>query len=133
VPLSEQEKVKIRMHAGYPNVTEAASFALGYPANLPVRFVIENAMENIAEIVLPEVRRHLQILDGLQQQMVDDHELLAVHKLGEIEVNEKEQQGLTRRYDWWVDSLCQLFEIARNPYDRRLTGSGAGINARVGT
>jgi hypothetical protein len=133
VPLTDVEKVKVRHHTGYLNVQDAQTFVLGTPASVETQFIIEGAMNRVLEIALPEVRRHLQILDSIEEQMVEDHELLAVEALGEITVNTKEQDKLTRRYDYWVDSLCNLLGADRNPFDKRLNSGGAGINARVAT
>lgn len=133
MPLTEQEKVKIRHHTGYLNVGEASTFVLGTPASVETQFIIEGAFNRVLEIALPELRRHLQILDSLEEQMVCDHELLAVKKLGEIEVNNREQWQLTSRYDYWVDSLCNILGVVRNPFDKRLDSGGVGVNARVAT
>lgn len=129
MPLTDQEKVKLRHHTGYLNVGEAATFVLGTPAGVETQFIIESAFDRVLEVALPEIRRHMQILDGIEEQMVTDHELLAVEKLGEITVNTKEQEKLTRRYDYWVESLCNLLGAYRNPFDRRL--GSRGINAKV--
>jgi len=131
VPLTEHEKVKVRHHAGYLNVAEAATFVLGTPASVETQFIIEGAMNRVLEVALPEVRRHLQILDSLEEQMVFDHELLAVESLGEITVNNREQYQLTQRYDYWVNSLCNLLGAYRNPFDKRWGSGGPSVNARV--
>lgn len=131
MPLTEDEKVKVRHHTGYLNVAEASTFVLGTPASVETQFIIEGAMNRVLEVALPELRRHLQILDGIEEQMVEDHELLAVESLGEITVNTKEQTKLTQRYDYWVNSLCNIMGVVRNPFDKRLGSGGAGINARV--
>lgn len=128
--LTPEEKVKVRHHAGYLNVQAAQTFVLGVPAGVETTFIIEGAMDRVLEAALPEVRRHLQILDALEEQMIVDHELLAVNKLGEIEVNNREQDQLTARYDYWVDSLCNLLGVVRNPFDKRLSGR-RGINVTV--
>jgi hypothetical protein len=130
--LTPQEKVKVRSHCGYLNVQEAQTFVMSVPAGVETQFIIEGAMDRILDAALPEVRRHIQILDSIEEQMVGDHELLAVEKLGEITVNTKEQYRLTQRYDYWVNSLCNLLGVYRNPFDRRIGGGGAtGINAQV--
>ncbi len=131
MPLTEQEKVKVRHHCGYLNVADAATFVLGTPASVETQFIIEGAMNRVLESALSELRRHMQILDSLEEQMVCDHELMAVKKLGEIEVNDKEQLQLTQRYNYWVDSLCNIMGVVRNPFDKRLDSGGTGINARV--
>lgn len=131
MPLSDQEKVKVRHHAGYLNVADAYTFVLGSPASVETQFIIEGAMNRVLEVAMPELRRHLQILDSIEQQMVDDHELLAVRSLGEITINEEEQRKLTVQYDYWVDSMCNLLGCMRNPFDKRLTSAGRSMNVAV--
>lgn len=128
MPLSEPEKVKIRHHAGYLNVAEAFTFVLGSPAGVETQFIIEGAMNRVLETALPEVRRILAVLDSIEEQMVNDHELLAVASLGEITVNQNEQRDLTRRYDYWVGALMNALGTERNPFDKR---SGGGLNITV--
>lgn len=127
MPLTEQEKIKIRHHLGFLNVAEVATFTLGTPAGVETQFIIEGAMERVLEAALPELRRQLQILDVIEEQMVADHELLAVKKIGEITVREDEQQALDARYERWRCSLANLLGVYPNPFDKR----GGGINVPV--
>lgn len=127
MPLTDQEKVKIRHHLGYLNVGEAYTFVLGMPAGVETQFVIEGAMDRVLEAALPELRRQLQILDSIEEQMIADHELLAVNKIGEIELRNDEQESLDRRYDRWRQSIANMLGVNSNPYDRR----GGGINVMV--
>lgn len=129
MPLTEQEKVSIRHHCGYLNVGEAYTFVLGTPAAVETQFIIEGAMTRVLESALPQVRRHLRILDQIEEQMVEDLELAAVNQLGEIQVNQKEQSQLWKNYVRWVGSLCNLFGVYRNPFDKR---GGGGVNISVG-
>lgn len=134
--LSAQEKVKVRHHLGYLNVQEAQTFVLGTPASVETQFIIEGAMDRVLADAVIEVRRHIQILDSIEEQKVQNLELLQVKKLGEIEVNstgdDREQKQLIKEYDRWVDSLANLFGVVRNPYDKRKGAMGTGgINVGV--
>jgi hypothetical protein len=134
--LNAQEKVKVRHHTGYLNVQEAQTFVLGTPAGVETQFIIEGAMNRILEEAVPEVRRHLQILDSIEEQMVMNLELLQVTKVDTIDINstgaDREQRQLIQVYDRWVDSLCNLLGCMRNPFDKRKGKMGTGgINARV--
>jgi len=127
MPLTEQEKIKCRHHLGFLNVAEASTFVLGTPAAVETQFVIEGAMNRVLEAALPELRRQLQILDSIEEQMVADHELLAVEKIGEITLRKDEQEALVRVYDRWRESLANLLGVYPNPWDKR----GGGINVPV--
>lgn len=127
MPLTDEEKVKIRHHLGFLNVGEAYTFVLGTPAAVETQFIIEGAMNRVLEKALPELRRILQVLNGLEEQMVADHELLAVNQIGEIKVRSDEQEALDARYGRWCGSLANMLGVYANPYDKR----GGGINVPV--
>lgn len=129
--LTEQEKVSIRAHMGYPNVGEIQSFVLGVPAAMETSFIIEGAMNRVMIQSLPKVRQLIGILDTIEAQMVDDLELLAVNRLGTIEVNQDEQKKLEGRYDYWVSALGNALGCMRNPFDARKYNRTGGINAGV--
>jgi predicted Zn-dependent protease len=128
VPLTEDEKVKIRHHLGFLNVAEAMTFVLGTPAAVETQFLVEGAMNRVLESALVQVRRHVQILDTIEQQKIDDLELLAVTKVGEIEIRQDEQEALDRQYERWQASLANLLGIYPNPWDKR---NESGFNVPV--
>lgn len=127
MPLTAEEKVKIRHHMGYLNVAAAQTFVLGSPAGVETQFIIEGAMDKVLDAALTEVRRHLAILDQLEAQMVEDHELLAVNTVGEIDIREDEQEALDKRYQRWQRSLGNLLGCYPNPYDKRFAGSSINV------
>lgn len=87
-------------------------------------------MDRVLEDELPQVRRHLAILDKFEQQMIDDVELMAINRIDTIEVNQKEQAQLLVVYDYWRKSLANLFGVTVNPSDQRFMG-GMGVNVVV--
>lgn len=129
--LTEQEKVSIRHHCGYLNVSAGQTFALGVPAAVETQFIIEGAMNLVMPEALPLVRRLIGICDTVEGQKVDDLELLAVEKLDTIDINQDEQKGLDTQYGYWVNALCNALGVMRNPFDQRLFNKPGGINARV--
>ncbi len=128
--LTDEEKVRVRHHTGYPNSAQVATSLLGVPSSIETFFIIERAMDGVRPEAMTQVRRHLQILDVIEAQMVDDLELLAITSVGEITFRPDEQGKLVDRYLYWVDSMCNLFAIERNPYDARFS-NGAGVNVKV--
>lgn len=135
MPLTDQEKVKIRHHCGYLNVAEAYTFVLGTPASVETQFMIEGAMNRVLEVALPEVRRQLSILDQIETQMVCSLENLQVQSLGEMTLNttgpDREMKQLVQQYDYWVDALCNMLGTYRNPFDKRRKNSAGSLNVRV--
>lgn len=130
--LTDEQKVRVRHHCGFLNVQEAQTFVLGTPAAVETQFIIEGAMNRILDAAIPQLLRHLSILDGIEEQMVCDQELMAVNSLGDIGVNQREQEQLIRSYNRWVSSMCNIMGIERNPFDKRLVGIGnSSGNVRV--
>lgn len=129
-PLSETERASVRHHMGYLNVGEMYTFVLGTPAAVETTFVIEGAMDRVLEVALPRFRQILGILDAIEAQRVDDLELMAINQLGDIQVNQKEQNQLLRTYDDWVAALANMLGVPRNPFDKRL-GGARGVNVGV--
>jgi hypothetical protein len=128
MPLTEDDKVKIRMHLGYLNVAEAYTFVLGTPAGVETQFIIEGAMNRVLESAISQVRRFIQILDTIQEQKVNDLELLAVNKVGEIDVRNDEMKALDEQYDYWCGNLANMLGVYASPFDKR---NGGGINVSV--
>ncbi len=129
--LTEQERVQIRHHLGYVNVSAGYTFALGVPAAVETQFMIEGAMNLVMPTALPQIRRIIGILDTIEAQKVDDLELLAVNRLDTIDVNQGEQKQLDKQYDYWVNALANMLGSQRNPFDQRVFNAPGGINARV--
>jgi hypothetical protein len=134
VSFTPHEKVRIRHHLGYLNVTSSATFVLGLPQAVETQFIIENAMNLVLPEAETEVRSHLATLDSIEEQMRCDHELLAVEQVGEIKIRHDEQKALDKRYLRWRRGLSNLLGVHPNPFDRRYPGDslpGAGINVPV--
>lgn len=126
---TEEEKVKIRHHLGFLNVTASSTFVLGTPAAVETQFIIEGAMNRVIPAAEGEVRRHLNILNVIEEQMIGDLELLAVKQVDEISINEKEQDNLKTQYDYWRQGLANLLGVYANPFDKRKLGRS--VNAKV--
>ena len=127
--LTEEEMVRVRHHTGYLNVSEVGTFALGIPAGVQTQFIIEACMNKIIPAALPQFRRILTILDGIEEQMVGDLELLAVTSVGSINIDPDEQAKLQKAYLKWQGALCNMLGCIPNPYDARPIGPT--LNVRV--
>lgn len=133
VQLSDEMKSKIRHHLGYLEVQETQTFVLGVPAGVQQQFMVEGAFDKILASALPRLETLVCRLDGIEQQIEDNTENLAVEELGDIKVNLDEFKGLLTRYKWWQAGLANLFGIMPNPWDQRFVawaGQG-GINVSV--
>ena len=123
-----EEKVRIRHHLGYLNVTASATFALGVPAAVETQFLIESAMDKVLPEAMTLARRLLSILDGIEGQMICDHELLAVAVVGEITLRPDEQEALDKRYQYWRNALANVLGTYPNPWDKRFANSGVNVS-----
>jgi hypothetical protein len=130
MPLTVDERVRIRWHGGYLNVAEAYTFVLGVPSSVETQFMIEGAMDRILESALPLVRSILAELDRMMIELWGTSELLDVSKLGNISIDPDLHKKRLRLYDYAVNSLMQLLGCQRNPFDKRLS-SGGGMNVAV--
>lgn len=84
-PLQEHEKVRVRYFLGYPASSASnASMSVGLPAYRETSFLIENAMNAVAEHALPTVRSLLTTLEGLEQQLLKATCVLPVDAVGTI-------------------------------------------------
>lgn len=114
-----EEKVKLRHHMGYLNVSQVSTFQLGVPAAVETQFLIETAMNK----VLPEaegiVRQQMARLDCIEQQMVCDLELLAVKQIESIQINPDEMARLRREYRHHQRTLGNMLGVVPNPFDQR--------------
>jgi len=136
--LNKEEKVRIRHHAGYLNVTAVQTFVLGTPASVETQFIIEGAMNKILDEALPLVRELIQRCDSTEQQMFEQQENIQVTKLGELVVNstgvDRGQMQLRQVYFSWVRKLVNAMGVGQNPYRQDTlgdTGNNGGINVGV--
>lgn len=125
--LTDHEKVRIRHHMGYLNVGMAQTFALGVPSAVETQFLIDGSMNRILPEAETEARRLVSVLDQIEAQQVNDLELLATTKVGEIEVNDTEQAKLKVQYRHWQQALGNLLGVSPNPYDMRFRNSGLNV------
>lgn len=130
--LTKSERARTRRHAGYLNVAEVSSFALGLPASLQTQFIIEGAMDKLLPEGLPIFREQLATLDAIYAQMIGDLELLAVTEVGSIKLRMDEQPALKREYLFHRADLCNTLGVIPNPFDARFNEvGGPSVNARV--
>jgi hypothetical protein len=132
--LTLEERMRVRKHMGYLGVEQSQTFSLGIPAAVQTQFVIEGAMNKLLPESFDEVRRLLGIMDGVEDQIIEDQELLVVTKVDEIDIRQDEFKQLVRQYTWWQATLGNMLGVTPNPFDQRFAmwGVGAsGINASV--
>ena len=133
---TEDEKVRIRHHLGFLNVQQASVFVLGVPAAVETQFLIEGAMGRVLPQAEAKARSLLDQLDGMEQQIFDDTELLAVTQVDEIGIRQDEYEAILKRYHFFRNGLANVLGVYPNPFDKRFYdatggGGGNGINVPV--
>lgn len=129
---TEAEKVRIRHHLGYINVAQVQTFVLGAPAAVETSFLIEGAMNRVLVEAEAQARALVANCDGVEAQMAENQELLAVTQVDEIAIRPNEFEDLLKRYHYWRNALANVLGVVPNPFDKRFAAGGAGsINIRV--
>jgi len=129
--LTEEEKVQVRSHLNYLNVTEAMTMVLGTPAASQPQFIIEGAMDRVKAEALPLVRRWIARCNQIEDQMFDNAENQAVESIGDIRINRDEFESLRDKPLLYARcKLATALGVYINPYAQAGTG-GPSINVPV--
>jgi hypothetical protein len=129
--LTEAERVRVRHHLGYLNLSQGRVIAFGVPTPLQPQYAVEAAMDHINVNALGLCREILGRLDAIEQQMFENTENQAVTQLGDISINKDEHEQLrSGPLAYWRDKLATLLGVLPNPFSPT-NGSGGGINAPV--
>lgn len=129
---SDVEKTRIRHHLGFLNVEASQTFVLGSPAGVETQFLVEGAMNRVLPEAAVLAREMIAKCDGVESQMSEDQELLAVTQVDEIGVRQDEFEQLVKRYHYWRNALANILGIYPNPFDKRFgAGGGMGLNLPV--
>ena len=129
--ITEDEKVKTRHHLGYLNVAQQSTFSLGVPAGVQTQFTVEGAMNRILPQAEPLFRRHLKILDALEEQMLENAPNVAVQSIDTIKIDPKAFRQTVQQYRWWGNGLANLIGTIPTPWDQRFTEEQGRINVKV--
>jgi len=131
--LTEDEMARARYHTGYGGVNESSTFVLGVPAGVQTQFVIEAAFKRLRASAEPRFRRLLDALDALDEQVIANADTLVASAVGDITLRPDEMPQIVKRYLWFVNSLCNILMVPRNPFDQRFASysGGGSINVSV--
>jgi len=132
--LTDEERVSIKHHTGYPNANAIQTFVLGVPAAMESLFMLEGAMNAIAPGAEDRCRQTLRRLDRLEMQIEENADALVLTKADEVEFREDEFEKILQRYKYFQGELCNLLGVpGPNPFDARWSqwGGGGGVNIAV--
>jgi hypothetical protein len=115
--LTDQEKVAIGYHLGYPNTTMAYGLPGGFTTSGPFSFAFSNAVDNLKPSSEAFVRRCVQDLQCIEDKMTELRRDLGVKKVGNIELDIEGALGeLEVQYRNWGKKLADLLGVPINPF-----------------
>lgn len=126
MPLTNDEKQRVRYHLGYPALTDAASVAFGVPTMNQTNFLVQTAMDKLLESSLEQVRKICNILDGIDERLIEAQERLAATQLEELHLRDGEPDLLDAEYRRWGYRLSDILGAPVYPFSRRYQANGGG-------
>lgn len=126
--LTVEERERVRYHLGYLNITQQVSIGLGFPSASQLQFILESSMNAL----LPEgeagVRRAIQELDCIEDQLSLFRTSLEVMRTGGgVEIRGPNAfRELEEQYVFWANGLSDTLGSPINPFGNRLLRLGAG-------
>lgn len=120
--LNEDEKTAIRYYLGYPQVSAAALLSLGNPDKSQLNFIVEFNMENVLLRVERWIRRILQELQCIEDQMSTFRGSLEIRGVvGSVQLRSGDAlEDLDFEYRKWVAQLSDQIGAPVNPFSNRL-------------
>lgn len=130
--LSDAEKERTRYHLGYMETSFAASMQLGIPRPVQTVFLLESAMNLIADAhAVARVRSILEQLDKIEQQLKDATCSLIAESIGDLKLRESYPDRLEKEYVRWAKRLADIFGVPLYAYSDRFRKAGAGKSITV--
>ena len=127
------------METSFGGNQAAASLQLGIPKPLQTVFLLESAIQTL--LVNPHavdrVRRTLDTLDTLEEQIRNAACTLVADKLGDLQLHPLRNKGklftdsLEDEYRRWAYRLSDILGVPIYPYSTRLRQRGPGRNVPV--
>lgn len=133
MPLTLQERARVKTALGYGNVSAGASLSFGFARPIQTMFIVEDAMNLVTEEGVQRVRTVLGILDQIECRLVQALTLLDVVQVGEVKPNLEVCDRLEVEYVRWVNRLCDELMVPKYPFSSRFSGSPAMAAGNIRT
>ena len=128
--LTEKEQAEALRYLGYTNWDSvASSFQLGFPSTSQPEFLVRDAFNRITEQGLELLRRDLQELRCIENQISDARGRFKAKKVGDLTMNEDEIVMLRKEMTYWAGRLSDDLGGYFNPFGHDVAAGGR--NARV--
>jgi len=119
MPLSEDEKVRVRYHLGYPMLSANPSLSLGVPIDTPLMTLLQRAFDIILPQAEPMIRRLIVICDQKDLEVSEASDRLSVAKAEGVEMRVDETDAREREYMRWVARLSDALHAPIYPFSER--------------
>ena len=136
MPLTVDERERVRYHLGYMSANSGASFQLGIPRPVMTMYLVEEAMDQLMETAVPRVRRQLVYLENIELKLVESQDFLAAERLEGLVLRPStpghtHPDLLEREYYRWAKRLADMLGVPLYPTGYKFRGMG--VNVSVGT
>ncbi len=118
MPLNDAEKERCRYHLGYLNVRVPTALGLGFPSASQLMLILESSMNDLLPDAEPGVRRAIQELDCIEDQLSAFRPALQLKSSGGG-VQFSGDEGLLAlegQYRWWSMKLADTLGTPVNPF-----------------
>ena len=112
---SDLDKARVRYHLEYPNTASVVTVIGGTVRTADTQYVLEAMLNNIVPEAAAMLTRVLDILDGIEQQMVDANTRLQASKADVVTLNPEEHSKLEGTYLYWQGRLSKQLDVPVNP------------------
>jgi hypothetical protein len=123
--LTGGEKVRIRYHLGYPNLSSGTALAAGIPFDTQFLFLLDRSMT----LVLPDgeelVRMLLARLDQTDDEIFQSHIRMQASKVEGIELRSDEADALENEYYRQATRLADTLHVPLYQFSARFQGRGS--------
>lgn len=132
MPLDLNEKERVRYHLGFLNISPAGAIALGFPSSSQIQFIVDSALNSVLPEAEPGVRRAIQELDCIEDQLsVARTPLVLSAAGGGVKFRGADALiELENQYRWWAQSLADTLGTPVNPFSlkhQQLGTLGGGV------
>lgn len=117
MPLTAEEKVRIKYHLGYPLQETLRSMVAGLPTIVQSNWQIDAVLAHpLAEETIPLIRDHIKQLDEIIFGDLPDSRLYHIaEQLEELKLNMRHPKMLSDDYKFWQQRLAQILCVPVNP------------------
>lgn len=133
MPLTPEERERVKYHLGYLNTATAAAMSFGQSVPIQTLFLVERAMTFLQEVTLPRVRALLNTLDNIECRLQTALDYSPAESLGNLKVRQDEPDFLEKEYVRWGGRLADNLGVPFYAYSLRYKDAGGVMAGNIPT